>query len=377
MKRFIYVGFILFLIVACNQSKKEFGDIIDIDPFFKTNKELQLSEIAHNVSYVRLETNPQSIIGRVRKIVLFEEMFFIQDRSTNSVLIFDASGIYISKIEQRGRGPGEFLQISDFTVLPVDSTIFIVDNLQRKVLKYDLAGIFLKEIRLQATATKISSLNDSLVAVQFNFPNFIDNDKYSITIFDRELLQQKKIISQDINVSESDDFSGHNMNFFAHVNDTLTFWEFKNDIIYKIINPDTIMQKYYIQYSHKIAQTDQRNFFAVAPNKNELIRFIETDYFMFFSGTTFGDDFRIVYFKDSGTGYNIFRGEDLDKLINDWDYGPDFFPDGVFSNGQVYQTFSMLEFLEDRRSSHPLPDALSFENVSMEDNPIIMLVTLK
>lgn len=178
VKRYFYKLFIFSFLVAgaCNQPIPECDKIIDIDPFFKNEKGLRLSEIASNIEYIRLETAPEYLIGRIKKIIFFNGKYLIFDSQTYRILIFNASGKYIIKIEQKGKGPGEYLQISDFTVLPVDSSICLVDDWQVKVIKYDFSGKFLHERRLQALSNNIASLNDSLIVLQFNFPEFVMND---------------------------------------------------------------------------------------------------------------------------------------------------------------------------------------------------------
>jgi len=368
------------MIISCKQSLPECEKVINIDPFIKNKKELLLSEIASDISYIRLETTPESLIGRIKKVRYFDNKFLVLCSQTDQIFIFNSKGTYIAKINHIGRGPGEYLQIRDFTSIPIDTSIMIVDAMQRKVIKYDFTGKFLQEMRWNTNPHNISVLNDSLVALQSNYPDFILNGKYSIALYEKNLKPLKKMIPQRTNTHEErvGYIPSHSLNFFAHVSDTLTFWEYRNDIIYKIINNQEVIQKYYIQYSHKIKQGNMKNFFGVPPDKNELVIFIETENYMFMEGTTFGETFRIVYFKDRDMGYNIAINEYKEDLTNDFDHGPNFYPRGVLDNGQLYKSFSLFNFHENRGKNLPFPEVLKInDDVLFEDNPVIMLVTLK
>ncbi|MDR1116026.1 MAG: hypothetical protein LBL33_07780, partial [Tannerella sp.] len=71
-----------------------------------------------------------------------------------------------------------------------------------------------------------------------------------------------------------------------------------------------------------------------------VVVFMETKNHMFMRGTTFGKNFRLVYFKDRNTGYNIVSNSS-EELRNDMDEGPDFFPDGIMNDGRAYKSFSL------------------------------------
>ncbi|MDR3095059.1 MAG: 6-bladed beta-propeller, partial [Bacteroidales bacterium] len=97
----------MFALNACQKESKYCKQVIDLDPFFKNSKELLLSEIASDVTYIPLETSPECLIGRIDKIISFDDKYYILDRQTESILVFDSTGKYLFKIAQIGNGPGE------------------------------------------------------------------------------------------------------------------------------------------------------------------------------------------------------------------------------------------------------------------------------
>jgi hypothetical protein len=367
---------LLVVLAGCGQSVPDCRKVIDIDPFLKSHKALNLSDIAADVKYVQLESSvTESLIGRIGKIAYFNHRYFIYDHQTNRILAFSEEGKYLFQIDRIGKGPGEYLQIADFTILPADSSICIVDNDALKFIKYDMAGKYLIDMRLHTISHNIAALNDSLIVLQFNFPEFIMNDKFSINIYDRNMNRLSSLLPQNTNFPKErvGYFPGHSCNFFSHANDTLTLWEYRNDIVYKIINERETVNGYYIQFSQKLLQGDEKGYFEVPPDKNELVVFMETKNHMFMRGTTFGETFHLVYFKDRNTGYNIVSNSG-DELRNDMDEGPNFFPDGIMNDGRAYKSFSLYEHRNNRKT---VPKEFESQKISLTDNPCIMIVDLK
>ena len=63
----------------------------------------------------------------------------------SKLLVFDSSGQFCRKISQRGYGPGEYIDITDFLV--TDDYVVIATNF--KLIKYDKQGRFFKEYKIE------------------------------------------------------------------------------------------------------------------------------------------------------------------------------------------------------------------------------------
>lgn len=364
------------LMYSCNERLPSDYKTINLDSFFKNHKIMNLSEITSKVEYIKLETSPECLIGRIKKLIAFNDKYYILDGQTESILIFDSNGKYISKIHKTGKGPGEYVQIADFVILPIDSSILLIDNMQVKLVKYDLASNLVRESRLHAITHKIAVLNDSLIALQFNYPDFTLNDNYNISILDKDMNKLTSLIKMKSNIlpEEVGHTPGHNLVFFSTVNDTLTYWEYRYDIVYKIINYTEAIGQYYLHYNQKLQPGDMKGYFDIPKDKNELIVFMESTSYMFMRGTTMGKTFRLIYLKDRDIAFNIMNGES-DEIYNDMDSGPAFFPEGLLTDGRAYKTFSLYEF-KMKTGNTSLPDKLKDETY-MEENPYVMFVNLK
>jgi hypothetical protein len=44
------------------------------------------------------------------------DVMYILDKRNSSIVMFDVNGNYLNQLDRRGNGPGEYLDIADFTV---------------------------------------------------------------------------------------------------------------------------------------------------------------------------------------------------------------------------------------------------------------------
>jgi len=108
MKYFLFLQF--FLILTCGyaygqNTTKDKPFTITLNTNLSNSKEIGLKEIAENIEYIKLEFLPESVLGRIQRLVATEKYFFVFDN--RDISQFSRSGKYIRKIGKSGRGPGE------------------------------------------------------------------------------------------------------------------------------------------------------------------------------------------------------------------------------------------------------------------------------
>lgn len=69
---------------------------------------------------------------------------YIADRRMNEVRIYDADGTFVNKIGQRGRGPGEFIEVSAMYLDPSRNHLIVVDRMNLRVTRFDSNGNYLE-----------------------------------------------------------------------------------------------------------------------------------------------------------------------------------------------------------------------------------------
>ena len=92
--------------------------------------------------YVPLETSKKYMIGETEKIELDHQSVFVFDRFNAKALFrFALSGEFLNQIGKKGNGPGEYADITDFSL--VDNNVAIYDHYKKKILYYKKDGTFL------------------------------------------------------------------------------------------------------------------------------------------------------------------------------------------------------------------------------------------
>jgi hypothetical protein len=77
---------------------------------------MNLEDIVNSVTFLPLETDDDFIIGSISKILKTDSLYYILDKQTQTVFIYDTAGKAVQKISHRGYGAGEYIGIEDFTV---------------------------------------------------------------------------------------------------------------------------------------------------------------------------------------------------------------------------------------------------------------------
>ncbi len=151
---------------SCNRETEESrAGVIDIEKSVGKYSEERLSKYFSSVDYIPLETNDSSVLGNIISICHEKGLFFVAD-DNNVCKIFDSSGKYLRTLNHIGRGPGEYLTISDMYVSPVSGNIMIMDH-RGEITEYNSFGVFIRKIASPVTDKnfqRFTLVNDELIA---------------------------------------------------------------------------------------------------------------------------------------------------------------------------------------------------------------------
>ncbi|MDR2026154.1 MAG: 6-bladed beta-propeller [Prevotellaceae bacterium] len=137
---------------------------VDVDGL-KHRDTLYASSFFKNVRTVMLEEHDDALIGEIQWIQAFDSYILIFDFViAQKLLVFDKNGKFLRQIGKRGRGPGEYIQITDFCIDPERREIYLLDAGSRKVLKYSLdSGEYISSINLPK-----NDINPSLITYAYD-----------------------------------------------------------------------------------------------------------------------------------------------------------------------------------------------------------------
>lgn len=98
-----------------------------------------------NPQTVILETLDKSLLTGIKRIFMDDNKLFIYDNKEENIFIFDTSGKYLSKIDCKGEGPREYIEISDFTIDNSKKQIILLCAIPEKRMYFTYDGKFVKE----------------------------------------------------------------------------------------------------------------------------------------------------------------------------------------------------------------------------------------
>ena len=153
MKTIYFLSLIGFLLFSCDNSRTTNAvdlDIknikgppynIELEKNLHNLKSVPLSFIGKDLKYIPLETTNSSVLERIKGIKLSGEYIFISD--FNKLLQFDREGKFIRQIGSNGKGPGEYIYVSDFCLDEERKKVYILAWGINAILEFDFRGKFI------------------------------------------------------------------------------------------------------------------------------------------------------------------------------------------------------------------------------------------
>ena len=136
----IFLLFLMALQLSCATAPdKEDLHYVRIPIEYRKASSIKLSEFVESVDLIPLETAEDNLIGEVGRIVFIDNNYYIKStngRQNAKIFVFDANGRYQFKIDHRGVGPGEYVEMTDFQIVQ-DSLLMTVSNGDYKSNLYD------------------------------------------------------------------------------------------------------------------------------------------------------------------------------------------------------------------------------------------------
>jgi len=171
MKNYFLIFCFLIFNISCVHNNKNLDnekDSIDLNRI----SQISVFDFIESIDVIQLETNDESLISTIQKIVFYDDKYYIFDRKQMIILCFDDKGDYLFKIKAMGQGPEEYIVIGDFVIDSYNNYLLILDEFGRSLLTFDLSGHFLSKIKLPSRViayNEVYPLNkDTLIFVSIN-----------------------------------------------------------------------------------------------------------------------------------------------------------------------------------------------------------------
>lgn len=186
----IFFLFTILCLFSCGKKTKNTQNSISYHITVKDEFEaLRSDSLFTSVNYVKLETNKESLIHEISKVVMYNNHIFVLDKEQDCVFEFDTNGKFIRKLSEKGTGPNQYIKIGDFLV--DNEKIFLLCPIEKKIKVYDLNDnyMFLYSMNTDDTYHQFEKQNEYF----YLYSNFNSEELNNITIWNTKNNHIKKI----------------------------------------------------------------------------------------------------------------------------------------------------------------------------------------
>lgn len=295
------------LLTACGgeiQSTKDIGENSDIifdhaknisfDPVidFEEGK-LRMDAYVDTLFMVRLSED--HLIAEITKMRVYDDRIFIFDERAQTISVFDMEGNFLSAIDRKGKGPGEYVKIADFTLDLENESILILDQFNRKILDYSFSGDFKDETRYTTHARYLGALGDDRYVIYNDYNTRWKGVSYNLFITDEEGEVESHMHPFDDKYRGGDRVKFNYITF--HDTSDFHFISHYDNYVYQI-NKDSTWAKYYFDFGRFNIPDDaiHDSFRALDDYAHNVCDFYETKDFFSFSYVY--KRFRVIRYYD-------------------------------------------------------------------------------
>ncbi len=219
--------------------------VVDLDNVFGNSNRIILDNMMDTIWFLPLETNENSIFGKIQKLIITDNRVFIFDYRED-ILIFDLNGKFVSKL-LRGQGPGELIRVGDFT-FDDETNQLIVYDLPYHLKVYDINGRYISEKKIPLYCHEFCTCNGGYVFFQ---PSFIN---YHLGVDGRRALlitnKDMEIKMKGVSLCESDLIRSRP--YILKSGNKIMVSQVANDTIFEV-SSSSINARYILKYdNHKV-----------------------------------------------------------------------------------------------------------------------------
>lgn len=234
----IFYSFCLVFSLLCLSCSKD-SDTAQINlTLCKQYPSVELSELVKIKKIIPLHDDPSIIIDGIQKIIPYHNEYYVSD--SRVIAVYSCGGAPLFQIRRLGRGPQEYLEISDFCI--ADNKIFILNG-RSQINTYSLSGTFISKKKLPYSCDAIASFNKQLILrccdPSCNYRNLITDSEFSSVHYFIQTTPQQ---------TDCRRFFGSTV--FFNCGTSIVFHEPANNNLY-LYNNESTPKEYELQFEHK------------------------------------------------------------------------------------------------------------------------------
>lgn len=149
------------------------SDIITVN--LERRDRISTKELFSDIQVIPLETTPESLIRSITQIKFFEDRYYILDYRRSQIFVFDREGRFQFALNEKGDGPGQYLNLSDFTIDTARRNLVVLCAVSNALFFYDLGGKFIEKKRLPDSTGAYRSFQfqnkDTIALFSYDYDN--------------------------------------------------------------------------------------------------------------------------------------------------------------------------------------------------------------
>lgn len=346
-------------------------------------RDVPLSQIARQVRYIHLETTSQSLLKRVSS-VLFEpsgNQFYISD--LRGVYMFSGEGRFIGRLGRNGQGPGEYSYIRSLVTDKEKEHIYVLSN--GKLISYLTDGTWKNDWKAPDMMQFIL-LNDTTI-VYFVYNSGYQKHSLLLTNLKGDSIgsfpQYERAAVKKDGVQRM--FMGANDRFLFSYAGEICFKDYYSDSLF-VVKSDSLQVRYVFQMGSYGLPPESRfeNIKGDINQYNTTVAsylrptVLETKEYIFLpTGHWMAKDEvenrLLIYDKRSCDCYEVQGGKIKDDLCG----GSSLYPFTTLDDSTLLGVCDASIILENAAKDPGLLERMGLRGLTEDDNPVLMLVTLK
>lgn len=256
---------------------KEGSMRIDLSLFRELAKEA--GTIVEKVDFFQLETNSESLIGKINKVLTTnEELLILDTQTTARVYIFDHTGKFIRNIAKEGNGPGEYSFLGDMDI-DCQNNLHLLDLRKAKILQYRLDGTFIGENKFGFLTRNFGVLQEhAYLFDQGTRRNEIVDLDYKLITWVPNSQKLKKFIRFS-EIYDSYFYPLPSLRSLYRSGDQLYYSRPYQYTVYQPISENEVVEKYFIDFGeHQVPKSFYSNYSNDGDNGKFMFDLLEKDY---------------------------------------------------------------------------------------------------
>ena len=355
------------------------------------SQEIFLDSLVSNYSFIQLETNDQSLIGNIDKLVVASPYLFVLDLQNNKAFRFSMDGTFLGSIGQKGKAYANYKRLNDLSVNPARKEIALLDLKSGDQLYYNYEGVFLRKQPLYYYYSKMEFIGDSLQVQVSDLHNnkrtpSVDGHQLLLSGYSQEPLYKgfsySKEIRRHFHWCSSTPLLRVNNEVYHHHLLSDTIWQVKPGVCKARYVLDFTDRTSLFQASEQGTMSDRAYEAKIEGRRYFFGRYMLTDRWAYFGISTAWKGMDMLLYNQK-TGESVYgsiakRGNPIfSLLLNTFDFA--FDRNALVRVVQPFDAVRMKAWLQEEGRWDDLSseDRSFLDGLNEEANPVLMVVRFK